>query len=508
MSLNMFLNSAESQTKTMNQVCIDIIQAMEEVKKSIDIFLFDARLQGKTYATAKSYMVQVYRPLAQGIIYLCEELIRQNDRYPNQFRSQVSSSDIVEQEILDQIDEIDRQISILKSNGVIFGPNIHIFEMIKKALEEKLERIYEYNTVTSSNYNTAMELAQVIAQGLSQIKDGKGFNPITKTFSVDGMELSWVQKIDKIHYTRKAKELYGDHLENYPEDLEKIIAIIKFEEVNKKYIDQTNKFLDPLVLKDQIEIKFLIYTADEPFRTLAMKYLDRFKIESLNESGVFSPSENIIKINIIEDRNNPRGSYYTFFHEIAHAIDYYAGIDYGFEGYFSDTFAVDGKTLNNYIYDDVRNHFIKEINQLLQSEKYLHLKIEERMRVINHVTENLMNQNKDFNKLTKLERELVNELRQIYRNRLWGPENNVASDIYGGVTNNVITGQYGHKSSYWFDGNVRIREPNREAFAEYFGRIMVPDGESRDKGIESIGEYLPKSKSFIEDLFVEIRKVR
>src|SRR5690606_28017382 len=111
MSLNMFLNSAESQTKTMNQVCIDIIQAMEEVKKSIDIFLFDARLQGKTYATAKSYMVQVYRPLAQGIIYLCEELIRQNDRYPNQFRSQVSSSDIVEQEILDQIDEIDRQIS-------------------------------------------------------------------------------------------------------------------------------------------------------------------------------------------------------------------------------------------------------------------------------------------------------------------------------------------------------------------------------------------------------------
>ena len=48
------------------------------------------------------------RPLAQGIIYLCEELIRQNDAFPSQFQSQVASTDVIEQEILEQIREIDR----------------------------------------------------------------------------------------------------------------------------------------------------------------------------------------------------------------------------------------------------------------------------------------------------------------------------------------------------------------------------------------------------------------
>ncbi|HCF32068.1 MAG TPA: hypothetical protein DEU22_06720, partial [Bacillus sp. (in: Bacteria)] len=55
--------------------------------------------------------LQTFRPLAQGIIYLCEELIRQNDAFPSQFQSQVASTDVIEQEILEQIREIDRMIA-------------------------------------------------------------------------------------------------------------------------------------------------------------------------------------------------------------------------------------------------------------------------------------------------------------------------------------------------------------------------------------------------------------
>lgn len=39
---------------------------------------------------------------------MCEELIRQNDAFPSQFQSQVASTDVIEQEILEQIREIDR----------------------------------------------------------------------------------------------------------------------------------------------------------------------------------------------------------------------------------------------------------------------------------------------------------------------------------------------------------------------------------------------------------------
>lgn len=514
MSLNMFLDSADAQTKSMNEICVVTIRAMKAAINSIDNFQFSARLQGETYKTAKSYMTEVFRPLAQGIIYLCEELIRQNESYPAQFRAQVSNSDVVEQEIKKEIEEIDRLINKLKLNSPMYGTNIYILEAIKKTLEEKLERLYRYNFLTNSIYNPAMEFVQEILQGLSQIKNGKGFNPKTKSFSTDLMELSWVKNIENILYIQKAKDLYGDyietHLHDYPEDLEKIKYIIKFEEENKKYIEQTNKFLEPLSLKDKIEIKYLLYNAEEPYRTLAIKYLDRVEINlsPIENTGAFYPDNNAIKINIMDDRNNPRGKYYTLFHEIGHAIDYNAGRDYGFDGFFTDYYKINGKSLNDHIYQDARTDIALSIHLFLRSGEYRHLTLEERSQIRSNVLENILKQNKNFNKLTKLEKEIFKEIRYQYWLKLKGPENEAASDVYGGVTNNVITGQYNHNSSYWFDGKKRIQEPNKEAFAEYFGRIMLQEGKIKEEGIKSIEKYLSNSKEFMDALFPEIAKVQ
>ncbi|MDF4766314.1 T7SS effector LXG polymorphic toxin, partial [Vibrio parahaemolyticus] len=99
MSLNMYLGEVQSQTQSMNAVCTATIQGMEQAIQSIDAFAIDTVLQGQTYSSAKSFFVQTFRPLAQGIIYLCEELIRQNNAFPSQFQSQVASTDVIEQEI-------------------------------------------------------------------------------------------------------------------------------------------------------------------------------------------------------------------------------------------------------------------------------------------------------------------------------------------------------------------------------------------------------------------------
>lgn len=61
----------------MNSICIEIIQSMEQTKSSIIAFLQALLLQEKTYNSAKVYMTNTYLPLAQGIIYLGEEIIRQ-----------------------------------------------------------------------------------------------------------------------------------------------------------------------------------------------------------------------------------------------------------------------------------------------------------------------------------------------------------------------------------------------------------------------------------------------
>lgn len=111
----MHLGEVHAQTQSMNAVCTATIQAMEQAIQSIDTFAMDTVLQGQTYSSAKAYLVQTFRPLAQGIIYLCEELIRQNDAFPNDFQAKVASTDVIEQEIREQIQQINQTIASIEA---------------------------------------------------------------------------------------------------------------------------------------------------------------------------------------------------------------------------------------------------------------------------------------------------------------------------------------------------------------------------------------------------------
>ncbi|HFK1714075.1 hypothetical protein COE54_26025 [Bacillus cereus] len=208
MSLNMYLGEVHAQTQSMNAVCTATIQGMEQAIQSIDAFAMDTVLQGQTYSSAKSFFVQTFRPLAQGIIYLCEELIRQNDAFPSQFQSQVASTDVVEQELLEQIREIDRmKISIEAINQAVPLPGMdamaNLFTVMRKKLQEKLEHLYEFNYTSSNNYDTALQLAASIAMGLAEVQSGKGFSPASGTFSTQGLNMEWITSIQAITEEKK-----------------------------------------------------------------------------------------------------------------------------------------------------------------------------------------------------------------------------------------------------------------------------------------------------------------
>ncbi|HDR7454915.1 TPA: AHH domain-containing protein [Bacillus cereus] len=208
MSLNMYLGEVQNQTQSMNAVCVATIQAMEQAIQSIDTFATDTVLQGQTYSSAKIFFVQTFRPLAQGIIYLCEELIRQNDAFPSDFQSQVASTDVIEQEIREQIQEINRMISSIESISIatvlpgIDAMVIVLVEMRKK-LQEKLEHLYEFNYTSSNNYNTALQLVASITAGLAEVQSGKGFSPVSGTFSTQGLNMDWTISIQEIADERK-----------------------------------------------------------------------------------------------------------------------------------------------------------------------------------------------------------------------------------------------------------------------------------------------------------------
>ncbi len=203
MSLNMYLGEVQNQTQSMNAVCTATIQGMEQVIQSIDAFATDTVLQGRTYSSAKIFFVQTFRPLAQGIIYLCEELIRQNDAFPRDFQSKVASTDVIEQEVREQIQEINQMIaSIEVIDEATPMPGIDaivaVLVEMRKKLEEKLEHLYEFNYTSSNNYSTALQLVASIATGLAEVQSGKGFSPVSGTFSTQGLNMEWITSIQSI----------------------------------------------------------------------------------------------------------------------------------------------------------------------------------------------------------------------------------------------------------------------------------------------------------------------
>ncbi|MGM1508044.1 T7SS effector LXG polymorphic toxin [Bacillus cereus group sp. BceL212] len=203
MSLNMYLGEVQSQTQSMNAICNATIQSMEQVIQSIDAFAIDTVLQGQTYSSAKSYLVQTFRPLAQGIICLCEELIRQNEAFPNEFQAKVASTDVIEQEIREQIRGINQSITSIEAIEVLtpmpgVGAIVTVLGAMRKKLEEKLEHLYEFNHSSSNNYSTALQLAASITVGLAEVQSGKGFSPVSGTFSIQGLNMDWVSSIQGI----------------------------------------------------------------------------------------------------------------------------------------------------------------------------------------------------------------------------------------------------------------------------------------------------------------------
>ncbi|QWI17302.1 cytoplasmic protein [Bacillus wiedmannii] len=203
MSLNMYLGEVQSQTQSMNAICNATIQSMEQAIQSIDAFAIDTVLQGQTYSSAKAYLVQTFRPLAQGIICLCEELIRQNEAFPNDFQAKVASTDVIEHEIRQQIQEINQSIASIEAIEVLtpipgVDAIVAVLIAMRKKLEEKLEHLYEFNHSSSNNYSTALQLAASITAGLAEVQSGKGFSPVSGTFSTQGLNMDWMSSIQGI----------------------------------------------------------------------------------------------------------------------------------------------------------------------------------------------------------------------------------------------------------------------------------------------------------------------
>lgn len=301
-------------------------------------------------------------------------------------------------------------------------------------------------------------------------------------------------------------------LEISSDDKDKIIQ--GFEELHPQYAEYMDEILssgnpNTLTEDDIRNIKVIAYTAEEPYRSIYLDNVKRYQIGSIGDPEVsgayYSPSHNSIYFQNNTDcfEGDARGPYTIFFHESGHASDYQQP---GYKGAMTETYTtyVSGMTeevtLQEAIYDDVYNDIEEQIRTLIRNDES-----------VKRILETFEYGNEDTSGLTPIELEARNKVIDYYHNDLRGEVNEAASDVYGGVTNNQISGSYGHRPSdgdysdytYWYDsdGNATYAQ-SRELWAEYFSYCMT----GNEAALDSLREHFPSACQVLDSMAEQMKE--
>lgn len=166
------------------------------------------------------------------------------------------------------------------------------------------------------------------------------------------------------------------------------------------------------------------------------------KIMHTNGGACYTPATDKIKISMKQIADSLTG-YTTFFHETAHRIDNKFG------------------TFTSAIKEDFYSQIEKDVDNAIKQRA-------------NGVSE--------FTARLDLKLELQSEPDYI------GP----VSDLYGGVTDNEVTGNWGHSKSYW-----NRRDKKAEVCSEAWADILQSYGQKEQT--ELMNKYLPGSKKYVEE---------
>lgn len=222
-------------------------------------------------------------------------------------------------------------------------------------------------------------------------------------------------------------------------------------------ITNPNKRAKVLPAYKQTTVKGIINSLKQYPEPLQDLYLHTAKQLRMFHEGLdgpyYSPGMKAIYFSVKATSNDTRGAYGTIFHEWGHLID--------------------GQLKNGVVMtDEIKKDFYKVLKKDLDNRLQYHM---------------------DTAKVSK----------KIAGNRIWrelvdaGDGIAGVSDIYGGLTKNKITGNWGHKKDYW-----TRRDEKAEVCSEAWADILQSYGIASQR--EYINKFLPESKAYVEKYVEEL----
>ena len=308
----------------------------------------------------------------------------------------------------------------------------------------------------------------------------------------------------------------ADTFSKIPEDYKKeYIAVYEAEHPDQAKLMESVLSDPDLTEQEKRDIKFLAYTAPEPYRSVYLEHLSQYNVVVFQPDSADSDGKSgscywskTGKIYLKDDDStfgdNKRAPYDTFFHESGHALDdYEKGQDLMSRSYFHN-----GISLQDYIVDDVRDYVSNYIDEnyagkLTQEQK------NQLMKSMNLTDDASFAYEGSTAGLPTALEDYRAEIVAGISNNLTGHDNNAASDVYGGVTNNVFMGSYGHfkdenasgdSYTYWYQNGKATRSQSSELFAEFFAAQMTRD----EVSLANIRKHFPQAYEAMEAMVREM----
>lgn len=387
-----------------------------------------------------------------------------------------------------KVKQVFEDISTLDSSYSADSPGR--FGICKSQVEAYRDYLESLTQITTASCNAVAE-----GKKLTDVFNRQNIRDIMKTVS-DQLNVKLTNILFNAstfkNISEEYKQEYIDNYElNYPDQAKKINGVL----------------CDPdLTEQEKKDIKFLIYTAPEPYRTIYLEHLDKYDVVVFQkgskdsdgcEGSCYSSSSGKIYLKDSDDTfgRNPRGPYNTFFHESAHAMDDYEKKS----DFLSRNYTYNGKSLQDCIEDDARNY----VSDIIDRE-YPNMPPKQKQQLLKSLN---LTEDADFDYggdtagLDPAVKEYRNNIVSIMENDLYGETNEAASDVYGGVTNNAVNGSYGHRKdandktyTYWYNGDKPTKKQASELWAEFYAAQMTHDTES----LASIKAHFPEAYKAME----------
>lgn len=217
MSVDMFLDDADSQVTAIRNMCRAHVQGLNSLKTAISQFIFEPVLIGKTYDSAKIYFQMTYIPVITGLILAAETLETAAKKLPDRYRSDVDENSLQEAVLRRHIEQLNKLMafadhlaagasknSFLKTGFTKLGEH---YQGQQKDEQAKLAKLMAFDPVSATLFGEVETLLDAVEQGLKEMRSGKGFSGLTGTFSTMGLNMDWVKPInDKwTEYDRRQK---------------------------------------------------------------------------------------------------------------------------------------------------------------------------------------------------------------------------------------------------------------------------------------------------------------